>query len=85
VGPDLLGVTHSRSRQWLTQMIQHPDQLLEQKDPVATALLKNYKVRMPNIYVSDLDASLIISYIEEQTAAQEKQASNDNATKAANQ
>ena len=85
VGPDLLGVIHSRSRQWLTQMIQHPDQM-EEKDPIAMALLKKYNVRMPNIYVDDLETGLIIRYIEEQTAAQEKQAaSNDNATKAANQ
>jgi aminoglycoside/choline kinase family phosphotransferase len=59
--------------------------LLEEKDPVATALLKKYNVRMPNIYVSDVDAGLIIHYIEEQTAAQEKQARNGTATKAANQ
>src|SRR6267154_2576236 len=85
VGPDLLGVIHVRSRQWLTQIIQHPDQLLEEKDPIATALLKKYNVRMPNIYVSDVDAGYIIRYIEEQTATQEKQASNGNATKVANQ
>ena len=85
VGPDLLGVIHSRSRQWLAQIIQHPDQLLEEKDPVATALLKKYDVRMPNIYVSDVDTGYIIRYIEEQTTAQEKQASNGNATKDANQ
>ncbi len=84
VGPDLLGVVHVRSRQWLTQMIQHPDQM-EEKDPIATALLKKYSVRMPNIYVDDLAADLIIRYIEEQTAAQEKQASNGNATGVANQ
>src|SRR5215467_10473076 len=42
IGPDLLGVIHVRSRQWLTQIIQHPDQLLEEKDPIATALLKKY-------------------------------------------
>jgi len=35
--------------------------------------------------VADMDAALIIRYIEEQTAAQEKQASNGNATKAGNQ
>ena len=85
VGPDLLGVIHVRSRQWLTQIIQHPDQLLEEKDPVATALLKKYNVRMPNIYASDVDTGYIIRYIEEQTTAQEKQASNGNATKDANQ
>jgi protein SCO1/2 len=85
IGPDLLGVNHVRSREWLTQIIQHPDQLLEEKDPIATALLKKYNVRMPNIYVSDVDASYIIGYLEEQTSAQEKQANNGDATKVANQ
>jgi aminoglycoside/choline kinase family phosphotransferase len=65
-------------------MIQHPDQM-EEKDPIAMALLKKYNVRMPNVYLSDVDAGFIIRYIEEQTAAQEKQASNGNATKVANQ
>jgi aminoglycoside/choline kinase family phosphotransferase len=80
-----VGVNHVRSPQWLMQIIQHPDQMLDGKDPIATALLKKYNVRMPNIYVSDIDAGFIIHYIEEQTAAQEKQASNGNATKVATQ
>ena len=84
VGPDLLGVVHVRSREWLTQMIQHPDQM-EGKDPIAMALLKKYNVRMPNIYVDDVDVGFIIRYMEEQTAAQEKQGSNGDATKVASQ
>jgi hypothetical protein len=40
---------------------------------------------MPNTYVDNVDASYLIRYLEEQTAAQEKQASNGNATKVANQ
>jgi hypothetical protein len=35
--------------------------------------------------VTDVDASYILRYIEEQTAAEEKQASNGNATKVADQ
>ena len=85
VGPDLLGVTHVRSRQWLTQIIQTPDKLLEEKDPVATALYKRYGVRMPNIYVSDMDANYIIGYLEAQSEAHERQASTSSATKVANQ
>jgi hypothetical protein len=69
----------------LTQIIQHPDQLLDGKDPIATALLTKYSVRMPNIYVGDVDAGYIIRYIEEQTLAQEKQAGGGNATKVGNQ
>ena len=84
IGPDLLGVNHVRSQQWLTQIIQHPDQLLEKNDPIATTLLKKYNVRMPNIYMSDVDTGYILRYIEEQTAVQEKQTSNGNATKVGN-
>ena len=74
VGPDLLGVTRIRSRQWLLRIIQKPNELLDGKDPVATALLKKYNgVRMPNILISDVDAGYIVKYLEEQTAAQEKQ------------
>ena len=74
IGPDLLGVTRVRSRQWLVQMIRQPDQLLDNKDPVATALLKKYNgVRMPNTFVGDQDVEFILSYIETQTAARDKQ------------
>jgi protein SCO1/2 len=73
LGPDLLGVTNARSREWLLRMIQKPDQMLDEKDPIATALFKKYNgVRMPNTYVGDLDAGYIISYIEAQTAARSK-------------
>src|SRR5436309_9406182 len=76
VGPDLLGVPHSRNRQWLLHMIQKPDELLDGKDPVAMALLKKYSgIRMPNILISDVDANYILSYIEAQTAAHDKDVS----------
>ncbi len=69
IGPDLMGVTRARSRDWLMHMIQKPDELLDGKDPIATALLKKYNgVRMPNTFVGDLDAQYILSYIETQSA-----------------
>jgi protein SCO1/2 len=75
IGPDLIGITNVRDRKWLARMIQKPDELLDQKDPIATALLKKYNgVRMPNIYLADQDAALIISYLETQTAAHDKRA-----------
>ncbi|HWZ42218.1 MAG TPA: SCO family protein [Candidatus Saccharimonadales bacterium] len=74
IGPDLLGVTQVRSREWLLRMIQRPEVMLDGKDPIAAALLKKYKgVRMSNTSVGDLDAGYILSYIEEQTAAHAKQ------------
>jgi protein SCO1/2 len=76
IGPDLLGVNRVRDRQWLLQIIQKPNELLDGTDPIATALLKKYKgVRMPNTYVADEDAAYILAYIEAQTAAREKQRS----------
>ncbi len=76
IGPDLLGVTRVRNREWLARIIQTPDQLLNEKDPIATALLKKYNnVRMPNIGVSDLEMNFLFGYIEAQTAARDKEAS----------
>ena len=58
---------------------QKPNELLDGNDPVATALLKKYNgVRMPNILISDVDAGYILKYLEEQTAAQEKQLKSSN-------
>jgi protein SCO1/2 len=79
IGPDLLGVTHRRSQEWLLRMIQRPDEMLDQKDPIATALLAKYNgVRMPNISVGDLDAKYMLSYIEAQTAANDEKGRDEN-------
>ena len=73
IGPDLLGVTRSRERQWLLRMIQKPNELLDQNDPIATVLLKKYKgVRMPSGLVGDLDVTYILSYLEAQSGEQGK-------------
>lgn len=75
IGPDLLGVTKIRSREWLLRMIKTPDQMLDGQDAIATALLKKYNgVRMPNILMGDVDASYIVNYLEEQTALHDKAA-----------
>ncbi len=75
VGPDLLGVTRTRDRKWLSRMIQTPNDLLNEKDPLVTALLKKYNnVRMPNTGIGDLETDLVLAYIEAQTAARDKEA-----------
>src|SRR5579864_8591598 len=75
IGPDLLGVTRVRDRQWLTRMVQTPEQLLNGKDPIAMALLKKYNnVPMPNVSVSNDEMNYLISYIEAQTAARDNEA-----------
>lgn len=86
VGPDLLGITRIRNRQWLVRMIRQPEELLDGKDPIATALLKKYNgVRMSNTSVGDLDAEYILEYMEAQTAAHDKQAAAGGSSKQASQ
>lgn len=65
LGPDLLGVTEKRDRAWLARWIKAPDQMLAEKDPVATALYAQYKeLPMPNLKLSDRDAEVLIGYLE---------------------
>jgi protein SCO1 len=74
IGPDLSGVTTTRDPKWLARIIQTPDQLLEEKDPLATALLKKYNgVRMPNVWISNDELNLLIAYLQSATAARDKQ------------
>lgn len=76
IGPDLLGVTNKRNRDWLARMIQRPDQLLAEKDPVATAMFEKYKqVQMPNLRLGDDELNEIIGFLVMQSSAHDKQAS----------
>src|SRR5262249_30995878 len=73
IGPDLLGVTRNRERQWLIRIVQRPDQLLRDKDLLAITLLKKYKnLPMPNLGVSDAEVEYLLEYIEAQTVAHDK-------------
>jgi len=70
VGPDLLGVTTARGRDWLTKYILAPDKALADKDPVAVALFNKYnKVKMPNLHLTPVDVKTLLDYFEAQTAA----------------
>jgi protein SCO1/2 len=77
IGPDLKGLTVIRDPQWFRKIIQVPEQLIDEKDPLATALFEKYrKVRMPNLHVDGEATDLLIRYMEEQSAvADAKQAS----------
>jgi len=76
IGPDLLGVTNIRNRDWLARIIQSPDQLLKEKDPLATALFEKYKrVQMPNLSLDDEELNALIGFLVTQTSEHDKQAS----------
>ena len=64
VGPDLLGVTGTRDRAWLARFIAVPNDVLAEKDPLATALFARYKqVRMPNLRLGKDDVDALIAYL----------------------
>jgi protein SCO1/2 len=74
VGPDLLGVTNVRERAWLSRMITEPDKLIEEKDPIATALFKKYKeIRMPRLNLPETDVNTLIDFMKIQTASSANQ------------
>lgn len=76
IGPDLQGVTSLRDRGWLLRFIQKPDQLLAEKDALATALFKQYKqIQMPNVRLGPDDTESIVKFLEAQNATKAAQVS----------
>ena len=74
VGPDLLGVTNVRERGWLSRFIQRPEAVLDDKDPIAVALFKEYKgVQMPNLRLGPGDVETLIDYMAKQDKAADHQ------------
>lgn len=69
VGPDLFNVTRNRPREWLERWIQEPDAMLEEGDPVATALYERWdEMPMPNMRLTDKDVTMLLGYIEKESA-----------------
>ena len=67
IGPDLAGVTGRRDRAWLARFIQDPSAVIASKDPVATAMLRQYRdLTMPKLGLSDRDVEQLIGYLEAQ-------------------
>jgi len=68
IGPDLKGVAAARDPAWLERFIATPDRLFAENDPAAIALLAKYNgVRMPNLSLSDRDASMLVGYLARET------------------
>ncbi|HEX7774801.1 MAG TPA: SCO family protein [Pyrinomonadaceae bacterium] len=74
IGPDLLGVTNVRDVKWLRRIISEPDKLLAEKDPIATALFKQYKeVQMPRLSLAEADVNVLIDFMKRETASRERE------------
>jgi len=69
IGPDLMGVAEVRNPTWLERQIATPDEMLVEKDPIATALFKKYKnVNMPNLRLDQDEVKLIVDFLKNPTA-----------------
>ncbi|ADC64490.1 cytochrome c class I [Ferroglobus placidus DSM 10642] len=67
VGPDLLGITEKRDREWLIKVIVDPDSFLD--DPIRQENIAKYGVKMPDLGLSEEEAVKIIEFLS-QFAAQ---------------
>lgn len=70
VGPDLKGVTVRRDREWLVRWLRAPDRMLTDGDPIATALLRQYKnLPMPNQGLTEEQVATLMAFLETGVAA----------------
>jgi protein SCO1/2 len=69
IGPDLFDVTRIREREWLERWITEPDAMLEEGEPLATALYHEWnRIPMPNMRLTEKDVTALLGYIEQESA-----------------
>lgn len=69
IGPDLMGLTARRSRQWVARYIVEPQELRAAGDPTALALMRRYPVRMPSHSLTAEDLAALLAHLERASAA----------------
>lgn len=68
LGPDLLGVTERRDKEWLARWLTKPNELLAEEDPIALELYERHgRVAMPNLSLTDVDVPALLEFIESET------------------
>jgi cytochrome c551/c552 len=65
--PDLNPVPMQRTAAWMEQQILHPE-VMTRQDPIARALLAEYKLQMPNQKLTPIEARAVIEFIKKKTA-----------------
>lgn len=69
IGPDLENVHLRRDATWLVNYITNPNVVRAAGDPVASELSKSFPgVKMPNLSLSEGDASDVIAYLKSESA-----------------
>ncbi|HEX7076825.1 MAG TPA: cytochrome c [Candidatus Eisenbacteria bacterium] len=62
-GPDLKGVTHRRTADWMEHQILHPE-IMTKEDPISRQLLATYAVQMSNQGLTPDEAKSVIEYLK---------------------
>lgn len=76
LGPDLLGITQQRDRQWLADFISDPGKMLSAGDPIAVALRQKYGDQtMPSLGLSPEQVATLIAYLDSQAGGTEANSS----------
>jgi len=60
-GPDLIGVTDRRSKEWLVKWLRNPVAMTGD-DSIGQALKKQFNSQMPNFGLSEVDANALINF-----------------------
>jgi mono/diheme cytochrome c family protein len=60
-GPDLAGVTHRRTAEWIENQILHPDVMVK-TDPISHELFAKYMLQMPKQGLTPDEAKAVIAY-----------------------
>jgi cytochrome c551/c552 len=66
--PDLAGVTHRRTAQWMQSQILHPE-VMTKSDPISHALFAQFALQMPNQHLTEDEAKAVIEYFKTRDAA----------------
>lgn len=61
--PDLLGVSHRRTAQWMENQILHPD-VMTKTDPISHALFAQYALQMPIQGLTPDEAHAVIEFFK---------------------
>lgn len=64
VGPDLAGITERRSEDWLIKWIKSSQAMVNSGDPVAKALVDEYKIVMPDQALTEEQIKGVLAYIK---------------------
>jgi protein SCO1/2 len=71
-GPDLVGTTERRDKEWLRNWLKNPDQML-MSDSIAKGMLAEFQnVKMPNMKLTDADVDALVHYMQQESDKKKK-------------